>query len=75
MSDPTETNKGNPHPVSSHRTPSEIAKDEAGPAGPKPAAGKPAEPVAPELTKLDKERQPAVERSAHTPKKYVEETP
>lgn len=33
MSDPTERNKSNPHPVSQHRTPSEIAEDEAGPIG------------------------------------------
>lgn len=36
MSDPTETNKDNPHPASSHRTPDEIAKDEAGPIGETP---------------------------------------
>lgn len=36
MSDPTEANKANPHPVSGHRTPHEIAQDEAGPIG-KPA--------------------------------------
>ncbi len=36
MSDPTERNKAEPHPVSSHRTPSEIAKDEAGPIGEAP---------------------------------------
>ena len=33
MSDPTEVNKSNPHPVSQHRTPREIAEDEAGPIG------------------------------------------
>jgi hypothetical protein len=33
MSDPNEANKANPHPVSQHRTPLEIAKDEAGPIG------------------------------------------
>ena len=33
MSDPTELNKDNPHPVSQHRTPHEIAEDEAGPIG------------------------------------------
>jgi len=33
MSDPTEINKSNPHPVSQHRTPREIAADEAGPIG------------------------------------------
>ena len=33
MSDPTETTQANPHPVSGHRTPREIAKDEAGPIG------------------------------------------
>ncbi len=33
MSDPTELNKAEPHPASSHRTPLEIAKDEAGPIG------------------------------------------
>lgn len=36
MSDPTERNKVEPHPVSSHRTPREIAKDEAGPIGEAP---------------------------------------
>lgn len=36
MSDPTELNKAEPHPVSSHRTPLEIAKDEAGPIGGNP---------------------------------------
>lgn len=36
MSDPTEHNKDEPHPASSHRTPVEIAKDEAGPIGGKP---------------------------------------
>jgi hypothetical protein len=33
MSDPTERKKVEPHPVSAHRTPEEIAKDEAGPIG------------------------------------------
>jgi hypothetical protein len=33
MSDPTEATHANPHPVSGHRTPEEIAKDEAGPIG------------------------------------------
>jgi hypothetical protein len=33
MSDPNEATKVNPHPVSQHRTPREIAKDEAGPIG------------------------------------------
>lgn len=33
MSDPSERNKDEPHPASSHRTPREIAKDEAGPIG------------------------------------------
>ena len=33
MSDPSEVNKSNPHPVSQHRTPREIAEDEAGPIG------------------------------------------
>jgi len=33
MSDPTEANQANPHPVSQHRTPREIALDEAGPIG------------------------------------------
>jgi hypothetical protein len=33
MSDPTEATKAHPHPVSQHRTPREIAKDEAGPIG------------------------------------------
>ena len=33
MSDPTEPNQAEPHPASSHRTPREIAKDEAGPIG------------------------------------------
>ena len=30
MSDPDAATQANPHPVSGHRTPSEIAKDEAG---------------------------------------------
>ena len=33
MSDPSEVTQANPHPVSGHRTPREIAKDEAGPIG------------------------------------------
>ena len=33
MSDPTEATQANPHPVSQHRTPHEIAADEAGPIG------------------------------------------
>ena len=33
MSDPTEATHANPHPVSGHRTPREIAEDEAGPIG------------------------------------------
>jgi hypothetical protein len=33
MSDPSEASQANPHPVSQHRTPREIAADEAGPIG------------------------------------------
>ena len=33
MSDPRELHKAEPHPVSGHRTPREIAEDEAGPIG------------------------------------------
>ena len=33
MSDPDAVTQANPHPVSGHRTPSEIAEDEAGPIG------------------------------------------
>ena len=33
MSDPSGATQANPHPVSGHRTPREIAKDEAGPIG------------------------------------------
>lgn len=33
MSDPTEATHANPHPISGHRTPKEIAADEAGPIG------------------------------------------
>jgi hypothetical protein len=33
MSDPSEATTVNPHPVSQHRTPGEIAADEAGPIG------------------------------------------
>ena len=33
MIDQREREEGNPHPSSSHRTPSEIAEDEAGPIG------------------------------------------
>jgi hypothetical protein len=33
MSDPGERTQANPHPISGHRTPWEIAADEAGPIG------------------------------------------
>jgi hypothetical protein len=33
MSDPSESTQANPHPVSQHRSPREIAADEAGPIG------------------------------------------
>jgi hypothetical protein len=33
MSDPSEATQANPHPISQHRTPLEIAADEAGPIG------------------------------------------
>ncbi|MGZ3330889.1 MAG: hypothetical protein ACXU9O_03435 [Gemmatimonadaceae bacterium] len=33
MSDPGEATQANPHPISQHRTPREIALDEAGPIG------------------------------------------
>jgi hypothetical protein len=33
MSDPSEATQAAPHPVSQHRTPREIAADEAGPIG------------------------------------------
>jgi hypothetical protein len=33
MSDPSEVTQAYPHPVSQHRTPREIAADEAGPIG------------------------------------------
>ena len=33
MSDPDAVTQANPHPVSQHRTPREIAEDEAGPIG------------------------------------------
>jgi hypothetical protein len=36
MSDPREATHVNPHPVSGHRTPREIAEDEAGPIGQPP---------------------------------------
>ena len=33
MSDPVGKSQANPHPVSGHRTPHQIAQDEAGPIG------------------------------------------
>jgi hypothetical protein len=36
MSDPGQLHQAEPHPVSSHRTPREIAEDEAGPIGESP---------------------------------------
>lgn len=33
MSDPSEVTQANPHPISQHRAPWEIAADEAGPIG------------------------------------------
>jgi hypothetical protein len=38
MSDPGEATQADPHPISQHRTPMEIALDEAGPIG-RPDAG------------------------------------
>jgi hypothetical protein len=38
MSDPTERTHANPHPVSGHRKPEEIAEDEAGPIGQRDAS-------------------------------------
>jgi hypothetical protein len=53
MSDPRQATQVNPHPVSQHRTPREIALDEAGPIGQpdrdvisKEAPGKEAPPAA-----------------------------
>ena len=36
MSDPGQLHQAEPHPVSGHRTPREIAEDEAGPIGESP---------------------------------------
>lgn len=38
MSDPTEATQANPHPVSEHRQPHEIARDERGPIATEPNA-------------------------------------
>ena len=56
-----------PHPSSSHRTPEEIAKEEAGPVGPS-AEAQAASPRAPAVkapSKEDEHIRAAVQRSAH----------
>jgi hypothetical protein len=68
MSDPSEASQANPHPISGHRTPSQIAKDEAGPAGPKPAE---AGPTGHEPKRADKEIHDAVQRGAHAAKSSI----
>ena len=72
MSDPAEANQANPHPISGHRTPSQIAKDEAGPAGPKP--GEPG-PTGHEPKRADKEIHDAVQRGAHAAKSSIKRLP
>lgn len=70
MSDPTEGNEANPHPASSHRTPRQIAKDEAGPVGRKPTEAAAVDPESKREVgkKEDKERRAAVQKSAHAAK-------
>jgi hypothetical protein len=58
MSDPSEATQANPHPVSQHRNPREIAADEAGPIG-KPDL----DVVAKEASDAGAERRPAAKGS------------
>ena len=57
MSDPTERHKLDPHPISSHRTPEEIAEDEAGPIG--DATWHYAKPAPDDGGEREKEKRPA----------------
>ena len=62
MSDPSEATQADPHPVSGHRTPREIAKDEAG------AIGQPDEDViAKDVSGENSPRQPAARHAPRAP--------
>jgi hypothetical protein len=67
MSDPTEANKANPHPVSGHRTPREIAQDEAGPIGKPDLNG-----IAKKVKSEKSSRDPA---ERHTPRALTSKRP
>lgn len=67
MSDPSEADKVNPHPVSGHRTPHEIAQDEAGP------IGKPDLDVI--AKKVQSEKSPRDPAERHTPRAVTSKRP
>lgn len=69
MSRQDESKEANPHPESSHREPRQIATDERGPTGPRPAQTPPVRTVNPNEridaeSTSDTERRKAVKRSA-----------
>lgn len=69
MSNPNDSVEANPHPESSHRKPGQIAADERGPTGPRPAQTQPVQEVNPSERidaerPMDTERRNAVKRSA-----------
>jgi hypothetical protein len=68
MSDPSQATHANPHPVSEHRTPREIALDEAGPIG-KPDVDVSREKLAPgKRADAGPEAGPPAPRSRNRPK-------
>lgn len=71
--DPAERKQAEPHPASSHRTPGELARDEAGPAGPAPQRRE-TMPAAPKQGrhKEDDHIRDAVQRSAHRAKSLAQ---
>lgn len=69
MTNHDKRDEANPHPESSHRKPGQIAADERGPTGPRPAQTRPVREVDPAQhldaeTRGDTERRNAVKRSA-----------
>jgi len=74
---PAQPAAAEPHPSSSHRTPREIAKDEAGPGGPsnEPQVLDTLSPSKKPPSKEDQNIRAAVQRSAHRDRKQTPRRP
>ena len=74
---PAQPDAPEPHPSSSHRTPREIAKDEAGPGGPskEPQAEETLSPSKKAPSKEDENIRAAVQRSAHRDRRQTPRRP